>query len=43
MKIFSLNVDIVVVMCLSAAVGGVLIGLNSSEKSFLDLIWVLEK
>ena len=43
MKMFSLNLIIVVVMCLSAAVGGVLIGLNCSEKSFLDLIWVLEK
>ena len=43
MKIFSLNVIVAVVMCLSAAMGGMFVGLSCSEKSFLDIIWVLQR
>lgn len=40
-KIFTINFLAVTMIMLSAAVGGIVAGLSSSNKGFFDLIWIL--
>lgn len=40
-RIFTINFFAVAMIMLSAAVGGIIAGLTSSKKNFLDLIWLL--
>lgn len=43
MRIFTMNIIIVIIMMLSAAIGGIFIGMKSSNKNFSDIIWILSK